>query len=464
MSFSSLLDWLFAPVSWVARALATLAELPGLPATFWGVLICFAVATVISVSVSVIAAFAVHELLFRVHTWSEGIYRWSLHGADLKRVQAAAERYERGARLLRRARSWTGIRSEPSPRQRPQIPWPDRGAGDPRAVRACVRIALVLPTAFRMTVVGLFAWARSPVGAYLGLGSIWVVLRPDLTQPAQSVWEISRSLTTTGSLAIAGVVTAVLAVALDHGLGPRRRGRNAYLRSSSEQAEALLAAIAEPCPAVIKALDRTVDRIVESHWPVLDSALKHATGDHFHLASGIRVRAVPSETRSRPYHDFFRVDWTADQPLRRFRQSDQSPDREFDPSLQLREEIDELFQALGEDPDYRALMRQAPWDAHALLFAITWDRFQINRIREGKLLSRYQLEQAGKHLIDDIKKAQELNNTNLQRLVERRVDALNGDLWEAMQLRAVLSCFSRSVDRTRRPTGIFGRLAQRLGG
>ncbi|WP_263120723.1 hypothetical protein [Cellulomonas sp. RIT-PI-Y] len=356
-------DWLFAPVAWTTKLIDG-----GFAADLGGVAGLFIWASTIVFAVSVIVAFTIYTVLLNLDPLMERIAIWSIRGGNVVTMQRAASRYVTTRSILARLRRRTGVASgsEPDPPESLR-PWlTGRQPIGGRLVRALLGVPAAMTQASRF----IMHWLRTPVGLYLALGSIWVALRPTTAVSAagDQLVKFWHSISEPAGVAVVAVLLTAAAVALDHGLKSRTRGRNAFLQSQAATAAAALEQISAIAVDLRDSVHALVDNHVALYSKIVTSAVEHATEYRWTVRNG---EVTKKHSVTRPWHlPINRPNWRHDRPLSELVYS--YPPLE---ALQRNEEhlladIVRIRDAVGDWDRYWAIRRQAPSAARGPLWEL----------------------------------------------------------------------------------------------
>ncbi|RMI13243.1 hypothetical protein [Cellulomonas triticagri] len=353
-------DWLFAPVDWMARLVEG-----DVPADLRGIIVLFAFSSFLVLLGSIAARSTLFSVLLEAELLIQRIAIWSIRGSNVATMRRIASRYVTARSVLARVRSGTGVFSGFAPRDSESLrPWLAR----PRLrARSLVRALLGLPVL--VAHVSRFAvyWLRTPVGLYLALGSIWVALRPTTVGLAagERLAEFWNSVSEPAGVAVLAVLFAAVAVALDHGLRSRTRGRNAFLQSQAATAAAALERISDIAVDLADSVCTLVDVHVGFYPEIVTSAVEHATDDWRTVRDG-EVTNVHGDTRMSLFADRA-PNWGDERPLSEMAISRPRVERLRSYEAHLVADVARMREAVGDWDSYNAICRQAPTAALGLL-------------------------------------------------------------------------------------------------
>lgn len=462
------IDWLFLPLTWlVGRLIAQTGE--SLPPGVEGVATVFLWTSMVAFSGVVCFSILASLVLRWTDAHVEDAIRWSIKGSDLSTYMRFAARYVGLQSTLMRIHGWTGVTWGTSPHRSDQIP----GIAKSSVTRQVVRRLLALPIGISLVLRTAWAWVRHPVGAYVLAGALWMPYRPGFEAAVQGGKGLVASLAAPQGMAVLAVLFAAAAVALDHGLTPRIRGRNLFQQQQAAAAEELLQEMRSVAQSFAKHLQAGLDSVIRTRDRILGSAVEHVTQGSFTVHDGrVRESSGRSQWSRRMPGD---PDWAAKEPLRDF-EPGSGP---WDPADNARRDFTSLCEVVRDSRHFHTLMRQVPRSGRALLWEClpgrlprfwTADPLPVWAYR----LSREHLERQVQGIIGDHKllallqePSVELDGVQLRvrldELVRESVEATEDTAWGVSVLYAETARFVDAVAAWQRPIGWRGRLGRRLG-
>lgn len=294
------LDFIFKPISWLEASMAWSPGDEELSQMERALTIGISALLLLFVLV-VLAGFALYALLAKVELSAEDLLKQTWRTTDLEELERAAYVHVWVSWVLTGFRAKTGVRLESSPPPPPDLP-PTRPGRTVRTCRWVLRFVVGFVTGVGRLVPSLFRWPTSALLIYVIAGVVWVVYRPDIAALVDaSVTAVGPFVTATG-IALFTLVVTILAVQADHGVTPRRRGRNQYMRDRAAQHETLLANLRATALSTAKALWSLAEEVGNDRKFLAHGSVTIPTCDRFFVYDGIvqessghaRWKTVPS--------------------------------------------------------------------------------------------------------------------------------------------------------------------------
>lgn len=472
MSVERVAEIVFAPLAWVAHRLQQNGD--DIPDNLLGVAVLFALCSVATVTVAALIGWLAHGALERISRRLNLALKATCRGAHQDHIRDAAELFVRYDRALGALRARTGVHYS-------VVPPPPGTLGKKGSLAERLRLLLAgevvaIPARVTSGLGALARWLRHPVGAYLAAGSSWAVLRPDLGSLADRIATGADGVASPTGIAVLAASAAAAAVTLDHGLAPRLRGRNGYVRETAVEAEQILGSMRVECERVVEMLDDAINEVIGAHRSVVGSAVEFATAGACLVLDGTVTGSAPQRRRVTVGLGTTRPDWASSDPLARFRQHRSEDPGGWDSAAPLTDALDQLASCIPDERRFRAVLSQAPARARAIVFAARPRRARTPmgaavadapRYLVAATLGRKRLETTGQDLVDDIilrRSWMEPDTTQaevrgaIQELLDRDTIEQLDALWAAYTFRAQLNAFIAAVHLRHHPRGYTRRL------
>lgn len=327
------------------------------------------------------------------------------------------------------------------------------------------------------------------------MGSVWVMLRPASAANATGGWfaELLSHIATPGGIAAIAALVAATAVALDHGLTPRVRGRNTFLRDRAREAEESLKRIEGIAGEIQVSLNWLVDEHLAAYPNVQSSAVLQATDGRYTVIAG----EVESNRRSDPrtIQARRRTEWVFDKGVMGASGPHIHSDLLTEHERHLISTFERMNSTIGDYDTFRELRRLAPAAARGPLFEfapVLKRNIPSGAVGEvGTVLHRSVrhlgsggLWNLGKSLFDQVSRARfepasgevegrktpardrdaEIDEMRLiQHVIDIQLEHHLEDIWEAHCFAAQMDRLERAVARHQGPRSTIGRLSARFG-
>lgn len=453
---SGALDWLFLPLRMLATWLLGQPEVAEVPPVLLTVALFLTACFVVTVAFMLGAVSSFYALL-----WTEDViesaHQRLVRGSTVAGYRRAANRFVRYRNLLRGMRRRTGVSASVS-RSR-----------DVEVLSAVPRVGLIkrtvcegllfAPIALVGAVRAVGNFLRTRLGIYLLAGSAWVGFGLRRIPGQDAVMLRAHEAASPEGVGLLALLVAAAAVLLDHGLTPRLRSRNEYIKTAGVEAEGCLHRLALHSRTWAYEIDEAVEEVVRRLDAILSAAVEIASDDRSTAYSG-KVQ----EDGGRRFGWRNSLGSGEDDPIVR---AIGSAGAEWAPGSAVAARFALMVSELSRPEVAHAVRKQAPRLAFDLLIDLEMAQWRSERESERAsdlpveliCLERPVIDSRVQNLIEDMRRRPE----ELQGVVSAEIERWHYFVWDAMVKQAEARRFAAAVLKMQSPRGPLGRLSARLG-